>query len=91
MPHSRQRLYTMKRVPNPWELGYDFQKAFEAEDYETCATIKRQVEHLIATGQLDEQLMQGFRSWNPQTQRFEGEPTHRFNGLYDAYWQQHPC
>jgi hypothetical protein len=73
-----------------WLLAINHREALAAEDYETCQQIQAEVNRRIAAGTLNKSLMQGFRYYNPETQRFEGQPDYTgLNGLFNN--QEYNC
>lgn len=71
---------------NEFELARIFSAYFKIEHYEKCEEVKQEVDRRIASGTLDHAFMSGFRSFDPKTQTFYGEPSFGdLNGLFDNY------
>lgn len=49
------------------------------ENYRVCELIQKEVDRRIDSKEIDMNMMQAFRYYNPQTQRFEGE--YKFKGM----------
>jgi hypothetical protein len=68
---------------NEWELACQHMDALQREDYNTCNAIQKEVDNRIKANTINHQLMQGFRYYNPNTEKFEGQP--HFNGMNDLF------
>lgn len=69
-----------------WELAAKHKIALEKEDYELCALIKAEVNNRIVQGTINHSLMQGFRKFDPATQKFVGDPKYTgLNNLFEKY------
>ena len=77
-----------KYIPqyHEWRLACEMEKALKEEDYEYCQVIQIEVDKRIERGTLDKHLMNGFKYYNPKTERYEGKPCwDGINGLFDKY------
>lgn len=69
-----------------WQLTAEHTRALKNEDYETCSKIQDEINRRIEDNTINHTLMQGFRYFNPDTQKHEGEPKYNgLNGLFDNY------
>ena len=71
---------------NEWVLALLHERALKAENYEVCASIQREVNDRIKKNTINRSLMQGFKYFNPQSNKFEGEfKMDKLNGLFDKF------
>lgn len=73
-------------IRHEWDLALNHKRALEEEDYKTCLEIQKEVDRRIQNGTLNKHMMNGFKYYNPETGRYEGEPNYKgLNGLFDKY------
>lgn len=72
-------------------LAARHRSALREEDYGTCKAVKDEIDRRVQEGLIDDNLMQGFRNFDPASQQFYGPPKDEYlNGLFSEYWKQNP-
>lgn len=75
-------------IPNmhEFELAYQHKIALQNNEYEICAIIQNEVDNRIFCGTISHEFMNGFKWWNPKTEKFEGNPKFtELNKLFSKY------
>ena len=71
---------------NEFELACTFVICLNKQQYEQCKKIKDEVNKRIKNNTLDHNVMNGFRQYDPVTEKFYGDyDFSAFNGLFDNY------